>query len=320
MNLTRVFLVLAMIVLNSAAAFAQGYPNRPVRIVVPYPAGQGTDIVARYIANALGPALGQNVYIENKGGAAGNIGTAEAARAPADGYTLLMGTNGTHVLNQFLYTSIGFNPAQDFEPIILLSTFPMAILANANSNYRTIKDILDKSTPGSKEADIALPSTTARLVFELLKENTKVELFKIPYRGSNAATTDVIGGQVPILIDTVSAAKSLVESGKLRPIAVTSLNPTALMPDAVPVSKQGFANFEVVAWTALYAPRGTPQDVVMRINAEVGKILSDEAVRRRLIELGHEPAGGTAEKLTGFAASERTKWSPLIERAGIKAE
>lgn len=299
---------------------AQGYPDHAIKIIVPYQAGQGTDVATRYIADQLGHALKQSVYVENKAGAAGNIGTAEASRATGDGYTLVMGTNGTHVLNQFLYNSVGYDPAKDFEPIILVSTFPMVLLANPNAKLGTLQDVFAAAAKGTKGAEIAMPSTTARLVLELMKERGKVPLFGVPYKGSSTAATDVIGGQLPMLIDTVSAARSFVESNKLRAIAVTSRQPSALLPNVPTVSSQGLPDFEVVAWNGLYAPKGTPPAVIQKLNAEVAKILAREDVQKRLLELGHEPAGGSAAKLGDFAAAERTKWAPLIERAGIKAE
>lgn len=320
MKSLRILLIGTMALMWSFSSFSQTYPNRAVRIVVAYQAGQGTDVATRYMADLLGKALGQSVYVENKAGAAGNIGTAAVAQSPADGYTLVMGTNGTHVLNQFLYSSVGFDSEKDFEPIVLVGTFPMALLTSSSSKFQTLKDVLDASASGSKGADIAMPSTTARLVLELLKERSKVELFGVPYKGSGAATTDVIGGQLPLLIDTVSAARPFVQSGKLRPITVTSLKSSELMPGAEPVSQQGFAGFEVIAWNGLYAPRGTPVAVIQRINEEVNKLLAQEDVRRRLLQLGIEPAGGSPAKFGEFAANERKKWGPLIARAGIKAD
>lgn len=313
-------LVLLTALCAPLAAFSEGYPSRAVKIIVPYQAGQGTDVATRYVADLLGKALNQSVYVENKAGAAGNIGAAEASRAPADGYTLVMGTNGTHVLNQFLYKSIGYEPAKDFEPIILFSTFPMVLLSSQNSKLTTLNDVIAASANGSKGAEIAMPSTTARLVLELLKERSKSPLFGVPYKGSSTATTDVIGGQLPLMIDTVSAARSFVDGGKLRPIAITSLKESALMPNVPSVAQQGLEGFEVVAWNGLYAPKGTPPAIVQRLNTEVAKILARDDVKRRLLELGHEPAGGTPKRLQEFAASERTKWGPLIDRAGIRAD
>ena len=311
---------LAAGLLIGTAALAQGYPNKPVRIVVAYQAGQGTDVVTRYLAEQLTRSLGQSFFVENRGGAGGNIGTEVAARAAADGYTLTMGTNATHALNQFLYATLPFNSEKDFEPIILVGTFPMAVLAGADSPIKSIDDLVARVKANPRAADIALPSTTARLVYELLKERSQAPLFGVPYKGSSAAQSDVLGGQVPVMIDTVTAGRPLVASGKLRALGVTSAKPTALMPGAKTVAEQGLAGFEVIAWNALYAPKGTPPAIVKQLNAEVARILAQPEARQRLIDLGFEPAGGTPEQLADFARAERDKWGPLIKKADIRAE
>ena len=306
--------------LIGTTAFAQGYPNKPVRIVVAYQAGQGTDVVTRFIAEQLTKALGQSFFIENRGGAGGNIGTEAAARAAADGYTLTMGTNATHALNQFLYATLPFNPEKDFEPIILVGTFPMVVLAGVESPIKSIDDLITRVKANPRAADIALPSTTARLVYELMKERSQAPLFGVPYKGSSAAQNDVLGGQIPLVIDTVTAGRNLVASGKLRALGVTSAKPTALMPNARTVAEQGLPGFEVIAWNALYAPKGTPPAIIKQLNAEVAKILAAPETRQRLIDIGFEPAGGSPEQLAEFARAERDKWGPLIKKADIKAE
>ena len=179
--------LLAAMVAMTSTAQADDYPSKPVRIVVAYQAGQGTDVATRYIADRLSRTMGQQFFVENRGGAGGNIGTEIVARAAPDGYTLTMGTNGTHVLNQFMYTATGFNPDVDFEPIVLVGTFPMVLLAQTGSPFNSLQDVLDAAKAGPKSADIGMPSTTARLVFEFLKDKTSSSLFGIPYKGSSGA-------------------------------------------------------------------------------------------------------------------------------------
>lgn len=311
--------------LVAAVAFAglshsQGYPTKPVRIVVAYQAGQGTDVATRYIADRLSKATGQNFYIENKPGAGGNLGTEAAAHSAADGYTLTMGTNATHGTNQFLYESLPFDPQRDFEPIILIGSFPMAIAAHPSFPGNSVADIVASAKESTKGVDIAMPSTTARIVFELLKAQSKATIVGIPYKGSATALTETIGGQIPVVIDTVTAVRPHLAAGKLKPIAVTSQKATTLLPDVKPVAEQGLPGFEVIAWNALYAPKGTPKDVVSRLNAEINKILADPEARQKMKDLGFDVAGGTPEQLAQFAESERRKWGPLIKNAGIKAE
>jgi tripartite-type tricarboxylate transporter receptor subunit TctC len=314
-------LIGAVIALGLAtAAAAQGYPNKPVRIVVAYPAGQGTDVATRHFAEQLTKALGQNFYVENRPGAGGNVGTEAAARSAPDGYTLTMGTNATHVTNQFLYQSLSFDAEKDFEPVILIGSFPMVIAASPTLPANTIPELIAMAKAKPKSADIAMPSTTARIVFELFKSQSQAPFFGVPYKGSATAMTEVMGGQLPLIIDTVTAARPHVAAGKLKAIAVTSLKGTELLPGVKPVAEQGIPGFEVIAWNALYAPKGTPKEVIQLLNAEINKILAQPETRQRLLALGYDAGGGPPEQLAEFARVERRKWGPLITNAGIKAE
>lgn len=309
-----------------APAHAQGpqaagtrYPDKPVRVIVAYAAGQGTDIATRYITDLMAKDLGQAFVIDNRPGAGGNLGTEAAARAPADGYTLTMGTNATHVLNQFLYSKIPFDAEKDFEPIGLVGTFPMIVAVNANASFGSVTELLEavkRKTP----ADIAMPSTTARLVVELLKDRSGAALFGVPYKGSGNAMTDVLGGQLPVIVDTPTALRPHLASGKVRPLGVTSARPSGLAPGVKTVAEQGVSDFEVIAWNALYAPKGTPAAVVAALNASLNKALARPEVRQRLLDLGFDPTGGTPQQLADFARAERSKWGPLIQAAGVRAD
>lgn len=302
------------------SAGAQGYPTKPVRIVVPYQAGQGTDVATRYLAEQMAKALGQPMVVDNKAGAGGNIGAADVARAPADGYTLLMGTNGTHVLNQFLYASMPFDSEKDFEPIGLLSTFPMVVIANTSSPYNSLAELLADAKAKPDTVNMALPSTTARLVLELLQQQSQTQLRAVPYKGSGTAMTDLIGGQVMVGVDTASAARPFIANNRVKALAVTSANESALLPGVKSVSSQGVKDFQVLAWNGLYAPKGTPPAVIQKLNAEMVRILAQPEVQQRLLELGHETAGGAPDKLGKFARDERAKWGALIKSVGLKAE
>lgn len=312
--------VLVAVLLGSSHVQANTYPAKPVKIIVAYSAGQGTDIATRYLADQLSKDLGQPFVIENKAGAGGNLGTELAKQAPADGYTLTMGTNATHVLNQFLYAKLAFDPVGDFEPIALVGTFPMVVAVTPGSPIQSIQGLLSMAKKDLRGSDIAMPSTTARLVVELMKDRTKVGLFGVPYRGSGNALADVLGGQVPVLVDTPTALRPQISAGKVRAIGVTSSKPSSLMPDVKTVAEQGIADFEVVAWNALYAPKGTPSDVINTLNQALNKVLSRPETKKKLLELGFDPAGGTAAQLAEFARNERSKWQPIIKAAGIKAD
>lgn len=309
------FATAALLVTGAATA---AYPEKPVRIIVPYQAGQGTDIATRYFADHLSKKFGQPFVVENIGGAGGVIGTQAAARAAGDGYTLTMGTNATHVLNQYLYSSTGFDPRADFEPVILAGTLPMAIVTRPDSPFNSIKDVIDAAKSGKLATDVATPSTTARLVFELLKEQSGAPLFMIPYKGSSMAMSNVIGGQVPLSIDTITASRPQVEGKKLRALAVTSGKRTDLLPGVPSVSEQGLEGFEVVAWNALYAPKGTPTEVISKLNLELQNFLALPETREKLHSMGYDAGGGTPSDLAAFADAERRKWQPIIEKAGLK--
>jgi tripartite-type tricarboxylate transporter receptor subunit TctC len=309
----------ALTVLGTTAALA-AYPDKPVKIVVAYQAGQGTDTISRYVADHLTKALGQTFYIENKGGAGGNIGTQAAARAEPDGYTLTMGTNATHNLNAFLYSSLGFDPVKDFDPIMLVGTFPMVLVTKADSEFNTTTDIINKAKSGGRAADIGMPSTTARLVYELLKDQSGAPLFGVPYKGSSMAMTNVIGGEIPLSIDTITAARPQITGEKLRAIAVTSKAETKLLPGVPTVASQGVPGFEVIAWNALFAPKGTPTDVVTKLNLELQKFFSLPETQARLLAMGLDIGGGTPTDLANFVKAEQDKWGPVIKKAGIKID
>ena len=320
------------IVLAAAACFlagapgahAQGpqaaYPDKPIRVVVAYAAGQGTDIATRYIADLMAKDLGQALVIDNRPGAGGNLGTEAAARAQGDGYTLTMGTNATHVLNQFLYSKVPFDAEKDFEPIGLVGTFPMVLAANAGAHFASANDLLEAVRRNPRSADVAMPSTTARLVVELLKERTGAALFGVPYKGSGNAMTDVLGGQLSVIVDTPTALRPHLASGKVKAIGVTSARPSGLVPGVRPIAEQGIDGFEVIAWNALYAPKGTPAAVVAALNASLNKALARPETRQKLLDFGFEPAGGSPAQLAEFARAERKKWGPLIQAAGIRAD
>jgi tripartite-type tricarboxylate transporter receptor subunit TctC len=299
---------------------AQTWPAKPIRIVVPYQAGQGTDVGARLFAEQLTKALGQQVIVDNKPGAGGNIGTADAARSPNDGYTLLMGTVATQTMNEFLYPSVGYDSQKDFEPVALVGMLPMVISANPSFPANSVAELVAAAKAKPDKIDIALPSTTARLVFELLKDKSGAPLFGVPYKGSATAMQEVTGGQVPLIIDTATATRGQVAGGKLKPLGITTLKSSELMPGVKSVAEQGFPGFEVTAWNALYAPKGTPKAVVDRLNAEVTKILAQPETRQRLLQIGFEPAGGSPQDLAAFEKREREKWGPLIKAAGLKGD
>ena len=315
----RVFALLMALVLVLPAA-AETYPSRPVRVIVPYQAGQGTDVAARYFAERLSKALGQQFIVDNRPGAGGNIGAEAVAHAAADGYTLLMGTNATQTMNEFLYPSTGYDAAKDFAPVVLVGMLPMVIAANPDFAPSTIPELVAAAKAQPDKINVALPSTSARVVFEFLKERTGAPLFGVPYKGSGTAMTEVMGGQVQLIVDTATALRGHVQNGKLKAIAITTLKSGELLPGVKSVAEQGVTGFEMTPWTAMYAPRGTPKEIVDKLNAEVMKVLAEPEARQKLMSLGFEPAGGTPDQLGSFERSERSKWGALIKAAGLKGD
>lgn len=320
MRLFNVLITAACALTTTLVVHAQSYPSRPIKIIVAYAAGQGTDIATRYLAERMSKELGQPIIIDNRAGAGGNIGTEMARQAAPDGYTLTMGTNATHALNRFLYSNISFDSAHDFEPIALVGTFPMVMAVSSGSPLTSAADVVALAKSQPRATDIAMPSTTARLVVELLKDRTSVELFGIPYKGSGNAMSDLLGGQLPVIVDTPTALRPHLASGRVRALAVTSAQPSGLLPGVKTVAEQGFSGFEVVAWNALYAPKGTPTAIISTLNAAINKVLMQPESRQRLLELGFDPAGGSAAQLADFASAERKKWAPVIKRADMRIE
>ena len=310
----------SLLMLAAGTALAQPYPNRPVKIVVPYPAGQGTDVAARYLAQQLAKQIGQNVVVENRAGAAGNIGAQFVAKSPADGYTLLMGTNATHAAAPFLFVNPGLDPDADFDPVILTGILPMAVLTTPGNPVDSVQKLAEAARAKPDSINVAVTTTTSRSTLELLRQQANAPLFPVLYKGSAQAVTDLIGGQVTYMVDTVASVRGQVTSGKLKALAITSLASSELLPGVKSVTEQGFANFEIVGWNVLYAPKGTPAEATRLIATELVKVMALPETRERLHTLGIDPKSLTGGELAAFGRNERDKWGKLIRSMGIKAE
>ena len=318
-NLKNLLLVAAALLMANVG-WAQSYPNRPIKLVVPYPPGQGTDLLSRIIAERVSASIGQQVVVENRPGAGANIGTEFVAKALADGYTLLMGTNATHAMNPAMYASIPFDPIRDFAPIMIVGTLPMVLSANSAFPAASLKEVIAQARAKPNTVNVALPSNTARVVLELLKQADGADLFGIPYKGSGAALTDLIGGQVQLMIDTATATMAQASAGKIRAIAISTTQRTEIAPNLPTFAESGVPGFDIAGWNALFAPRGTPPEIVNLLNAEVAKALAQPEVRQRILRMGSEPGGGSPEKLKAFVESEVQRWGNLIRKAGIRAD
>lgn len=313
--------------LVSLPATAQGtWPTgKPITYMVPFAAGGTTDTLARLIGQQLGTALGTTVVVENKGGAAGSIGSEAAARSAPDGYTLLGGTVSSHAINVSLYPKLGYDPIKSFSPVTLIGTNPVVLVVAANSPYKTLKDVLAgaKGKQGGLSSASAGTGSSQHLAVELLAYKSGVKFTHIPYKGSGPAIQDVISGQVDMMFDTTVVAAPHIQSGKLRAIAVTSPKRLASMPDVPTVAESGVAelkDFEVQSWQAIFVPAGTPTPVVSRLHDEIRKILAQPDMQTRLKGFGMEPADMNVAQIATFQKAEVDKWAQVIKAANIKVD
>jgi len=312
---------LAGLVLLAQAAQAQDWPQKPVRFIVPYPPGGGTDVIARIIQEPLSRALGQQVIIENRGGAGGALGTEAAARSAADGYTFLF-TLSSHTINPLLY-KLSFDVEKDFVSVTTVASLPQLIATNPASPFKTMQDIVAqaKAQPDKVAYASVGAGTPSHIAGELLNLRAGVKLLHIPYKGGGPATTDVLGGQVPLLFVSIPAAMGFVKSGKLRPIAVTTLKRSGAAPDVPTVAEAlNIPDYEVDSWYAIFAPARTAPAITARMQQEVARLVRLPEVKQKLLEQGADAVGNSAADLDQTVKGELKKWAALIQQAGIKLE
>lgn len=307
----------------SAAASAQAWPARPITLIVPFPPGGTTDIFARTIAQHMRPALGESIVVENKPGAAGNLGVAAAARAQPDGYTIVLGSVGTQTVNQFLYGNIGFNPATDLVPLGMIASTPNVMAVAAGSPWRNLDDVMKavKKDPGKYSYASPGIGSSVHLTGAYFESLAGLQMLHVPFKGSSAAIPAVIGGQVDILMDNLpSSMAALKPGGRLRGIAVTSAERSPAAPDLPTMAEAGLPGFEVTAWSGLYAPRGTPAPVVDKLIAAMKQALKSPELQQSLAQGGATPGNLFGADLAAFEVKERDKWGTLIRSRGIKAD
>jgi tripartite-type tricarboxylate transporter receptor subunit TctC len=298
------------------------WPSRPITWVVPFAAGGSTDIVARTIGQEVSRALGQPVVVENRPGAAGAVGAAYVARARPDGYTLFGGTISTHAINASLYKNLSYDPVKDFEPVSLVGYVPNVLMVNADLPVNNVQELIAYA---KKKNGLSFASsgagTSTHLAGELFADLIHVPMTHVPYKGSPQAVQDVAAGLVPFLFDQLTAGDAMIKAGKLRPLAVTSPKRSALLPNVPTMAEAGVSGFEMASWQALYAPRGTPKDVVQRLNAEVVRALRQPAVQQRLTQqLGMEVVGSSPAELSALMEKEIPRWAALVKKSGARVE
>lgn len=322
MNALRKVLVATSLILGTGLALA-AYPDKPIRLVVGFPPGQATDLIARTAARKLQDALGQPVIVDNKAGAAGIIGSELVAKAAPDGYTLVVGSSGTMAINPSLYSKLPYHPLRDFEPVSLLSVVPLFLAVNPNFPAKTAAELVQqaKAAPGKINFGSGGSGVTSHLTMELLKHAQGMDLTHVPYKGSPAAVTDLVGGQINVMIDTGPALLPHMRTGKLRILAVASEKRNAAAPDVPTMAEAGLGNFVAPAWVGIAAPKGTPKEVVEAIHkALVANWRDAPDVREQLNGLGAEAAVMTPAEFTTFIQSEIDKWALAVKLSGAKVD
>jgi tripartite-type tricarboxylate transporter receptor subunit TctC len=304
-----------------SCAHAQSYPTKPIRMIVGYPPGGGTDIVGRMVAQKLSENVGQTVVIDNRGGAAGSIGTELAAKSVPDGYTIVMGNVAPNAINVSLYSKLGYDPVKDFEPVSLVASTPNILVVQPSFPAKTVPELiaLAKTKPGTLNYPSAGLGSSSHLAGELFDNLAGVKMVHIPYKGGGPALTDLLGGQMQLMFATMPAAMPHVRAGKLRAIAVTSVKRSQAMSD-LPTIGETLKGYDASTWYGVLAPARTPRPIVTRLYDEIVKVLAVAETRDRLLTQGFEPVGSTPAEFSAYIKSEIAKWARVIKAAGIKAE
>ena len=318
----RIALTVAAGVLAAGAAAAQGFPNRPIRLISPYPPGGANDLLARIIAPRLGESLGQQVVVENRAGATGNIGAELVARAPADGHTLLMGQAGNLTINISLMAKMPFDPVRDFAPITLVAATPNVLVVHPSLPVRTVKDLiaLSKARPGQINYATSGIGSPGHLAAELLNKSAGIQLVHIPYKGAAPALMDVVAGNAHLYFTSAMSAQPFVPAGRLRMVAVASAKRSPSLPNVPTVAEAGFPDFDVSSWWGVVAPAGTPREVITRLHGEFLRVIGLPETRTKIGEQGADIVTSTPEQFAAYIRGETAKWARLIREVGVKPE
>lgn len=330
MTLKRLVFLVSATILSLAAASSQAdtYPSKPIKIVVPFAAGGTTDLLARAVGVELSKTWGQSVIIDNRPGAGGNVGADIVAKAAPDGYTLLMGTVGTHGINQSLYSKMSFDPIKDFAPVTLVAAVPNVLELNtqfaAKNKITDVKSFIAyaKAHPGKLNMASSGNGTSIHLAGELFKSVTKTYMLHIPYRGSSPALTDLMGGQADLMFDNLPSSLPFIKSGKLLALGVTTDKPSPALPGVPTIASFGgdLAHFEASSWFGILAPAGTPKEIVNKLQQEIAKSLASPSVKEKLISQGANPVGDTPEQFAAHIQAETKKWAKVVKESGAKVD
>jgi tripartite-type tricarboxylate transporter receptor subunit TctC len=306
----------------SAAPVAAVYPDKPLRLVAPFPPGGSVDLVGRHLAQRLSENLKQRVVVDNRPGAGGGIGAALVAKATPDGYTLLLGGVSTHGINPTLYPDLPYDPVRDFAPICLLVTMPNVVVVNPALPLRSLSDLVAyaRAHPGQVTYASSGNGTTLHLAGEMFMRAANIKMVHVPYRGGAPALADLLGGQVQVMFDNIPISLQMVRSGKLRALAVTGARRSPAVPDLPTVAESGYPGYAVISWQGLFAPAGTPAPIITKLNQEVRKVLLDQDLREQLSRDGIETAGNSPVELAAFVRAEIARWAKIVRDSGAKLD
>ncbi|HEX5688013.1 MAG TPA: tripartite tricarboxylate transporter substrate binding protein [Ideonella sp.] len=317
----RLFLALAASTLCTGV-FAQAWPAKPIRLIVPFPPGGGTDIIARETSQRVAASTGWTFAIENKPGAGGNLGVDAVAKSAPDGYTIVLGQTSNMAINPTLYAKMPYDPQKDLAPIVLVANAPLVMVTGGNSPYKTLSDVVNAAKAKPGHVNFASPGngTVAHLTSELFQKAAGITTQHVPYKGANQALTDVISGNVELYMSSVPTLISQIRQGKLRPLAVTSAKRVDDLPNVPTINESGYKGFDASTWFGLLAPAGTPKEVIARLNAEFNKALNQPELRKRMSDEGADPAGGTPELLAALIKDEIPRWGKVVKDSGAKID
>ena len=317
-RLAQLALTAALTTVSFAAA-SQAYPDKPIKILIPFPPGGGTDFVSRMVGTKLGELTGWQIVLENRPGAGGNLAIEAASKAPADGYTLVMGQTDNMMLGPWLYTNLSYDSVKSFAPVVQLSVTPAAVGSAANSSIKTPQDLIAKGkTPEGLKWSTAGAGTLGHLVGEDFKKRTNINLLQVPYKGASPAITDVMGGQVDVYIGTLTSLVPLMKSGRLTGVAVTTAKRSVDFPDIPTLDESGAKGMDFNIWMGMFAPAGTPPNVIALLNKETNRVLQSPDLIEKFKAGGVSAGGGTSESFAEFVKADYAKWGALVKASGIK--
>lgn len=318
----HIVFALAALAAFGAAAQADDYPNRPIRLLVPYAAGGGTDAIARVIADGTGQRLGQNLVVENNGAAGGNVATQQASVAAPDGYTVLMANQGPMVVNPHLFKSLKLDPLAVFDPVTLITSAPLVVVVPKESQFTTLKQLVDYgvANPAKLTYGSAGNGSASHMATVLLGRVAKLDMVHVPYRGAGPAIQDLIGGRTDFMVTTLPSILGMIESGRVRALAVTTKTRTKKLPDVATVAESGWPDYDAGAWYGFVVPHGTPPEIIAKLRQATAQAINTPAVRSRLENEGAEPIGNSPEEFGAMMRSEYKRWGDVIKDAAISVD